>query len=253
MQGDADSSMFEIVSTADWLQLLTRHAAGEEDSIRCESCVQLTNFPSDDARKQWYCAQVVSCVSSWHIIGISAHLGSMAIQRSWSDPSQHVVVSKPEALNQYDSSPRHLVVVLLPLIMQNNTACIEGAMPDEKVIGDNVLEILQPAHTATRHAARLDSNLEVCHDTIERQEADAMAARLVYTDAEVMVELVAQADFKPNTLNLTGRYPASKVHMLASAVHTGIAMLLRDYAVFEFVAGAPDSVCVTEACLPISS
>ena len=41
MQGDAESSMYEIVSTADWLQLLTRHAAGEEDSIRCESCIQL--------------------------------------------------------------------------------------------------------------------------------------------------------------------------------------------------------------------
>lgn len=77
-------------------------------------------------------------------------------------------------------------------------------MPDEKVIGANVLETLQPAHATTRHAARLDSNLEVCHDTIERQEADAMAARLVYTDAEVMVELVAQADFKTNMLNLTG-------------------------------------------------
>ena len=77
-------------------------------------------------------------------------------------------------------------------------------MPDEKVIGDNVLETMQPALAATRHAARLDSSLEVCHDTIERQEADSMAARLVYTNAEVMVELVAQADFKPNMLNLTG-------------------------------------------------
>lgn len=93
---------------------------------------------------------------------------------------------------------------MLPLIMQNNTARVEGAMPDEKVIGDNVLQTLQPAHAAARHAARLDSSLELCHDTIERQETDAMAARLVYTDAEVMVELVAQADFKPNMLNLTG-------------------------------------------------
>ena len=41
MQGDAGSSVFEIVSTADWLQMLTGHAAGEEASIRCESCVQL--------------------------------------------------------------------------------------------------------------------------------------------------------------------------------------------------------------------
>lgn len=88
--------------------------------------------------------------------------------------------------------------------MENNTARVEGALPDEKVIGDNVLESLQPAQAATRHAACLDSNPEVCHDAIEQQEADAMAARLVYTDAEVMVELVAQADFKPNMLNLTG-------------------------------------------------
>ena len=106
--------------------------------------------------------------------------------------------------DQCDSSLRHIEATLLPLIMQNNTARVEGAMPDEKVIGDNVLETLLPAHAATRHAACLDSNLEVCHDTIERQEADAMAARLIYTDAEVMVELVAQADFKPNMLNLTG-------------------------------------------------
>lgn len=88
--------------------------------------------------------------------------------------------------------------------MQNNTARVEGAMPDEKVIGDNVLQSLQPAQATTRHAACLDSNIEICHDTLERQEADAMAARLAYTDAEVMVELVAQADFKPNMLNLTG-------------------------------------------------
>ena len=99
---------------------------------------------------------------------------------------------------------RQIETALLPLILENNTARVEGAMPDEKVIGDNVLETLQPAQATTRHAARLDSNPEVCHDAIEQQEADAMAARLVYTDAEVMVELVAQADFKPTMLNLTG-------------------------------------------------
>ncbi|KAL3150109.1 hypothetical protein ABBQ38_013448 [Trebouxia sp. C0009 RCD-2024] len=132
MQGDADSSMFEVVATADWLQLLSRHAAEQEDSIR------------------------------------------------------------------------QIETALLPLILENNTARVEGAMPDEKVIGDNVLETLQPAHATARHAACLDSNPEVCHDAIEQQEADAMAARLVYTDAEVMVELVAQADFKPSMLNLTG-------------------------------------------------
>lgn len=37
MQGDADSSMFEVVATADWLQLLSRHAAEQEDSIRFDS------------------------------------------------------------------------------------------------------------------------------------------------------------------------------------------------------------------------
>lgn len=99
---------------------------------------------------------------------------------------------------------RQIETALLPLILENNTARVEGAMPDEKVIGDNVLETLQPAHATARHAACLDSNPEVCHDAIEQQEADAMAARLVYTDAEVMVELVAQADFKPSMLNLTG-------------------------------------------------
>ena len=41
MQADADSSMFEVVSTTDWLQLLSRHAAGQEDSIRFDSLAQL--------------------------------------------------------------------------------------------------------------------------------------------------------------------------------------------------------------------
>lgn len=40
MQGDADSSMFEVVATADWLQLLSRHAAEQEDSIRFDSSAQ---------------------------------------------------------------------------------------------------------------------------------------------------------------------------------------------------------------------
>lgn len=35
MQSDVDSSAFEVVSTADWLQLLTRHAPGQEDQLRC--------------------------------------------------------------------------------------------------------------------------------------------------------------------------------------------------------------------------
>ena len=147
--------------------------------------------------------------------------------------------------------------------MENNTARVEGAMPDEKVIGDNVLETLQPAHATARHAARLDSNLKVCHDTIERQEADAMAARLVYTDAEVMVELVAQADFKPNVLNLAGSPREQcnltmpcKLQMLALDVHGRIATLLRG-------PGRADNLCcwfvcvgrvyITKACLYTSS
>ena len=92
----------------------------------------------------------------------------------------------------------------MPIILEDGLKCIEGAKPDEKVIGDNVLETLQPAHASVQHAARLDSNPEVCQDTIDQQEADAMAACLVYTDVEVMVELIAQADFKPHVLNLTG-------------------------------------------------
>ena len=89
--------------------------------------------------------------------------------------------------------------------MDGNTVRVEGARPDERVISDNVLEDVQKAQPASMpQAASLQSNPPVCEDTIEQQEADALAARLVYKDAEVMVELVAQADFKPDTLNLTG-------------------------------------------------
>lgn len=95
---------------------------------------------------------------------------------------------------------------LLDISMDGNTVRVEGAMPDERVISDNVLEDVQKAHPASMpQAASLHSCPPVCEDTIERQEADALAARLVYKDAEVMVELVAQADFKPDTLNLTGQ------------------------------------------------
>ena len=34
MQGDGDKSMFEVVSTADWCQLVQRHAAGQQDTLR---------------------------------------------------------------------------------------------------------------------------------------------------------------------------------------------------------------------------
>jgi len=95
---------------------------------------------------------------------------------------------------------------LLDISMDGNTVRVEGARPDERVISDNVLEDVQKAHPVSMpQAASLHSCPPVCEDTIERQEADALAARLVYKDAEVMVELVVQADFKPDTLNLTGQ------------------------------------------------
>ena len=34
MQSDADSSVFEVVSTADWFLVLARHAAGQEAQLR---------------------------------------------------------------------------------------------------------------------------------------------------------------------------------------------------------------------------
>ncbi|KAL0020878.1 hypothetical protein WJX77_005350 [Trebouxia sp. C0004] len=135
MQSDADSSVFEVVSTADCFQILARHAAGQD-------------------------AQLRQIEASLHLLDIS---------------------------------------------MDGNTVRVEGARPDERVISDNVLEDVQKAQPASMpQAASLHSNPPVCEDTIERQEADALAARLVYKDVEVMVELVAQADFKPDTLNLTG-------------------------------------------------
>lgn len=95
---------------------------------------------------------------------------------------------------------------LLDICMDGDTVRVEGARPDERVIADNVLEDVQKAHpVSTPQAARLQSQPAVCEETIERQEADALAARLVYQDAEVMVEVVAKADFKPDTLNLTGK------------------------------------------------
>ena len=95
---------------------------------------------------------------------------------------------------------------LLDVSMDGTSVRVEGARPDERVISDNVLEDVQKAQPASMpQAASLHSNPPVCEDTIERQEADALAARLLYKDAEVMVELVAQADFKPDTLNLTGQ------------------------------------------------
>ena len=89
--------------------------------------------------------------------------------------------------------------------MDGNTVLVEGARPDERIISDNVLEDTQKAYPVTTpKAASLHSMPPVCEDTIEQQDADAMAARLVYQDAEVMVEVVAQADFKPDMVNLTG-------------------------------------------------
>ena len=102
---------------------------------------------------------------------------------------------------------RHMEVTLdvQTLAMDGNTLCLEGAKPDERVISDNVLQDVQRAQPVTaRQAASLQSSLPVCEETIERQEAEAKAAQLVYKDAEIMVEVIAQADFKPDTLNLAG-------------------------------------------------
>lgn len=93
------------------------------------------------------------------------------------------------------------------VVMEGATARVEGARPDEQVLGDNLLAPLQQAHAPTsQQAANLESMPPVCQDTVEQQEAAVMASRLDYTDAEVMVEVVAAADFKPNMLNLTGSH-----------------------------------------------
>ena len=41
MQSDADSSIYEVVSTTDWFQLLATHASGAEDQPRYahQSCL----------------------------------------------------------------------------------------------------------------------------------------------------------------------------------------------------------------------
>ena len=102
---------------------------------------------------------------------------------------------------------RHIEVWLnvMDVVMDGATPRVEGARTDEQVLGDNPLVPVQHAHTpAVQQAANLESLPPVCQDTVEQQEAAVMASRLDYTDAEVMVEVVAAADFKPNMLNLTG-------------------------------------------------
>lgn len=69
MQGDADSSMFEIVPTADWLQLLTKHAAREEDSIRYATYHYLVKDPSTTS-KHCTCVRTGNC---WLVICICTH------------------------------------------------------------------------------------------------------------------------------------------------------------------------------------
>lgn len=103
---------------------------------------------------------------------------------------------------------RHLEVWLTvrDIVMDGSTPRVEGARTDEQVLGDNPLTPLQQAHAPTsQQAANLESMPAVCQDTVEQQEAAVMASRLDYTDAEVMVEVVAASDFKPNMLNLTGK------------------------------------------------
>ncbi len=121
---------------------------------------------------------------------------------------------------------------LLDISMDGNTVRVEGARPDERVISDNVLEDVQKAHPVSMpQAASLHSCPPVCEDTIERQEADALAARLVYKDAEVMVELVAQADFKPDTLNLTGQ-PILVCYPVMHSAFDSFGILLRPPGIF---------------------
>ena len=108
----------------------------------------------------------------------------------------------------------------MDVVMDGNTVRVEGARPDERIISDNVLEDVQKACASSQQAASLHCTPPVCEDTIERQEAEALAARLAYQDAEVMVEVVAQADFKPNAMNFTGRlyvrmYVCMYVHKVA--------------------------------------
>lgn len=94
---------------------------------------------------------------------------------------------------------------VLEVVMEGANVRVEGAKADEQVFGDNLLVPLQQASTAgAPQAAQLESTPAVCQDTVEQQEAAVMAARLDYTDVEVMVEVVAAADFKPSMLNLTG-------------------------------------------------
>ncbi len=126
---------------------------------------------------------------------------------------------------------------LLDISMDGNTVRVEGAMPDERVISDNVLEDVQKAHPASMpQAASLHSCPPVCEDTIERQDADALAARLVYKDAEVMVELVTQADFKPDTLNLTGQPILMCFPVMHSALDS-FAVLLCPLGLLTSVSG----------------
>ena len=126
---------------------------------------------------------------------------------------------------------------LLDISMDGNTVRVEGAMPDERVISDNVLEDVQKAHPASMpQAASLHSCPPVCEDTIERQDADALAARLVYKDAEVMVELVTQADFKPDTLNLTGQPILMCFPVMHSALDS-FAVLLCPLSLLTSVSG----------------
>lgn len=111
----------------------------------------------------------------------------------------------------------------MDVVMDGATPRVEGARSDEQVLGDNPLVPVQQAHTpAVQQAANLESLPPVCQDTVEQQEAAIMASRLDYTDAEVMVEVVAAADFKPNMLNLTGICCCASMCILYMHVAVGL-------------------------------
>ena len=58
MQGDVDSSMYEVVSTADYYQLLAKHAAGEE--LRC-------TLPfTDPMTITCICTATIDCLANRH-------------------------------------------------------------------------------------------------------------------------------------------------------------------------------------------
>ncbi len=133
--------------------------------------------------------------------------------------------------------------------MDGDSVRVEGARPDERIISDNVLEDVQKAYPMSApQAASLHSHPPVCDDTIDRQEAEALAAQLVYKDAEVMVEIVAQADFKPNALNLTGNCSGPARHTQAGCTEVHRSVLPTDWALHVCVREVAHAPALLDTC-----